>query len=119
VGLQNFREVIADRSSPSGEENRLLRRPRLLFGSRSSHCGSPDQRVAPFRGIYSALAYYRRHSAVVGVMLWKYVFYEPSSVVLFNTVLGWIPSGAYGWLQSARHRYARARPSESRVSAGK
>ena len=33
-------------------------------------------------------------------MLWKYVFYEPSSVGLFNTVLGWVHLGPYGWLQS-------------------
>src|SRR5207244_6900484 len=30
----------------------------------------------------------------------KYVFYEPSSVGRFNTVLGWFQLGPYGWLQS-------------------
>jgi multiple sugar transport system permease protein len=36
---------------------------------------------------------------VVGVLLWKNVFYEPSSVGLFNTILGWVHLGPYGWLQ--------------------
>ena len=58
-----------------------------------------------FRGAYSALAYLPVViPPVVGVMLWRYVFYEPSSVGLFNTVLGWVHLGPYGWLQS------RARP---------
>jgi len=54
-----------------------------------------------FRGTFSALAYLPVViPPVVGVMLWKYVFYEPSSVGLFNTVLGWFEIGPYGWLQS-------------------
>jgi len=54
-----------------------------------------------FRGTYSALAYLPVVlPPVVGVLLWKYVFYEPSSVGLFNTVLGWVGIGPYGWLQS-------------------
>jgi multiple sugar transport system permease protein len=54
-----------------------------------------------FRGVYAALAYLPVViPPVVGVMLWKYVFYEPSSVGLFNTVLGWFHLGPYGWLQS-------------------
>jgi multiple sugar transport system permease protein len=54
-----------------------------------------------FRGVYAALAYLPVViPPVVGVMLWKYVFYEPSNVGLFNTVLGWFHLGPYGWLQS-------------------
>ena len=54
-----------------------------------------------FRGVYAALAYLPVViPPVVSVMLWKYVFYEPSSVGLFNTVLGWVHLGPYGWLQT-------------------
>jgi multiple sugar transport system permease protein len=54
-----------------------------------------------FRGIYSALAYLPVViPPVVGVLLWKYVFYDPTKVGLFNTILGWVHLGPYGWLQS-------------------
>ena len=56
---------------------------------------------AASEGSYSALAYLPVViPPVVGVLLWKYVFYEPSSVGLFNTILGWVHLGPYGWLQS-------------------
>jgi multiple sugar transport system permease protein len=103
VGLGNFREVINDPLFLKAVRNTAY------FAALALIFGYPIPLVAAvlisesrrFRGIYSALAYLPVViPPVVGVMLWKYVFYEPSSVGLFNTVLGWFHLGPYGWLQS-------------------
>jgi len=103
VGLQNFREVIADPLFATAVRNTAY------FAALALLFGYPIPLIAAvlisesrrFRGIYSALAYLPVViPPVVGVMLWKYVFYEPSSVGLFNTILGWFHLGPYGWLQS-------------------
>jgi multiple sugar transport system permease protein len=103
VGLGNFREVINDPLFMTAVRNTAY------FAGLALLIGYPIPLVAAvlisesrrFRGIYSALAYLPVVlPPVVGVMLWKYVFYEPSSVGLFNTVLGWFHLGPYGWLQS-------------------
>jgi len=103
VGLDNFREVINDPLFMTAVKNTAY------FAGLALLFGYPIPLVAAvlvsesrrFRGIYSALAYLPVViPPVVGVMLWKYVFYEPSSVGLFNTVLGWFSLGPYGWLQS-------------------
>jgi multiple sugar transport system permease protein len=103
VGLGNFREVINDPLFVTAVKNTAY------FAGLALLFGYPIPLVAAvlisesrrFRGIYSALAYLPVVlPPVVGVMLWKYVFYEPSSVGLFNTVLGWFHLGPYGWLQS-------------------
>jgi multiple sugar transport system permease protein len=103
VGLQNFREVIHDPLFATAVRNTGY------FAVLALIFGYPIPLVAAvlisesrrFRGIYSALAYFPVViPPVVGVMLWKYVFYEPSSVGLFNTVLSWFHLGPYGWLQS-------------------
>ena len=103
VGLANFRDVIGDPLFATAVKNTAY------FAGLALLFGYPIPLVAAvlisesrrFRGIYSALAYLPVViPPVVGVMLWKYVFYEPSSVGLFNTVLGWVHLGPYGWLQS-------------------
>jgi multiple sugar transport system permease protein len=103
VGLGNFREVINDPLFVTAVKNTAY------FAGLALLFGYPIPLLAAvlisesrrFRGIYSALAYLPVVlPPVVGVMLWKYVFYEPSSVGLFNTVLGWFHLGPYGWLQS-------------------
>jgi multiple sugar transport system permease protein len=103
VGLNNFRDVINDPLFMTAVKNTAY------FAGLALLFGYPIPLVVAvlvsesrrFRGIYSALAYLPVViPPVVGVMLWKYVFYEPSSVGLFNTVLGWFNLGPYGWLQS-------------------
>jgi multiple sugar transport system permease protein len=103
VGLQNFRDVINDPLFATAVKNTAY------FAGLALLFGYPIPLVAAvlisesrrLRGVYSALAYLPVViPPVVGVMLWKYVFYEPSSVGLFNTVLGWFHFGPYGWLQS-------------------
>ncbi|MDX6369646.1 MAG: multiple sugar transport system permease protein, partial [Gaiellaceae bacterium] len=103
VGLQNFRDVLSDPLFMTALRNTSY------FAFLALIFGYPIPLVAAvlisesrrFRGAYSALAYLPVViPPVVGVMLWKYVFYEPSSVGLFNTVLGWFHMGPYGWLQS-------------------
>jgi len=103
AGLANFREVINDPLFLTAVKNTAY------FAVLALIFGYPIPLVAAvlisesrrFRGIYSALAYLPVViPPVVGVMLWKYVFYEPSSVGLFNTVLNWFHLGPYGWLQS-------------------
>ena len=103
VGLQNFRAVIEDPLFLTAVENTAY------FAALALVFGYPIPLVAAvlvsesrrFRGLYGALAYLPVVlPPVVGVLLWKYVFYEPSSVGLFNSVLGWFGLGPYGWLQS-------------------
>jgi multiple sugar transport system permease protein len=103
VGFDNFREVINDPLFRTAVRNTAY------FALLALIFGYPIPLVAAvlisesrrFRGIYAAVAYLPVViPPVVGVMLWKYVFYEPSSVGLFNTVLGWFHLGPYGWLQS-------------------
>jgi multiple sugar transport system permease protein len=103
VGLQNFRDVWSDPLFMTAVRNTAY------FALLALLFGYPIPLIAAvlisesrrFRGAYSALAYLPVViPPVVGVMLWRYVFYEPSSVGLFNTVLGWFHMGPYGWLQS-------------------
>jgi multiple sugar transport system permease protein len=102
AGLDNFREVINDPLFLTAVKNTAY------FAGLALLFGYPIPLIAAvlisesrrFRGVYAALAYLPVViPPVVGVMLWKYVFYEPSSVGLFNTVLGWFHFGPYGWLQ--------------------
>jgi multiple sugar transport system permease protein len=103
VGLQNFRDVINDPLFA------IALRNTAYFAFLALIFGYPIPLVMAvlisesrrFRGIYSALAYLPVViPPVVGVMLWKYVFYDPTKVGLFNTILGWVHLGPYGWLQS-------------------
>jgi multiple sugar transport system permease protein len=103
AGLDNFRAVINDPLFITAVKNTAY------FAGLALLFGYPIPLVMAvlisesrrFRGLYSGLAYLPVViPPVVGVMLWKYVFYEPSSVGLFNTILGWFHLGPYGWLQS-------------------
>jgi multiple sugar transport system permease protein len=103
AGLDNFREVINDPLFRTAVKNTAY------FAGLALLFGYPIPLVMAvlisesrrFRGAYSALAYLPVViPPVVGVLLWKNVFYEPSNVGLFNTVLGWVHLGPYGWLQS-------------------
>jgi multiple sugar transport system permease protein len=103
VGLENFRSVIEDPLFATAVKNTAY------FALLALVFGYPIPLVAAvlvsesrrFRGVYAGLAYLPVVlPPVVGVLLWKYVFYEPSSVGLFNTILGWFGLGPYGWLQS-------------------
>jgi multiple sugar transport system permease protein len=103
AGLANFSAVIHDPLFATAVKNTAY------FAVLALIFGYPIPLIAAvlisesrrFRGVYAALAYLPVViPPVVGVMLWKYVFYEPSSVGLFNTVLGWFHLGPYGWLQS-------------------
>ena len=103
AGLDNFREVINDPLFMTAVKNTAyFAGLALLFGYPIPLImGVLISETRRFRGLYSALAYLPVViPPVVGVMLWKYVFYEPSSVGLFNTILGWFHLGPYGWLQS-------------------
>jgi multiple sugar transport system permease protein len=103
VGLQNFRDVINDPLFTIALKNTAyFAFLALIFGYpiplMMAVLISESRR---FRGIYSALAYLPVViPPVVGVLLWKYVFYDPTKVGLFNTILGWVHLGPYGWLQS-------------------
>jgi multiple sugar transport system permease protein len=103
VGLQNFRDVINDPLFTIALKNTAY------FAFLALIFGYPIPLIMAvlisesrrFRGAYSALAYLPVViPPVVGVLLWKYVFYEPTQVGLFNTILGWVHLGPYGWLQS-------------------
>jgi multiple sugar transport system permease protein len=103
AGLANFSAVIHDPLFATAVKNTAY------FAVLALIFGYPIPLIAAvlisesrrFRGVYAALAYLPVViPPVVGVMLWKYVFYEPSNVGLFNTVLGWFHLGPYGWLQS-------------------
>jgi multiple sugar transport system permease protein len=103
AGLDNFREVISDPLFLTAVKNTAY------FAGLALVFGYPIPLVAAvlisesrrLRGLYSALAYLPVVlPPVVGVLLWKSVFYEPSRVGLFNTVLSWFHLGPYGWLQS-------------------
>jgi multiple sugar transport system permease protein len=103
VGLQNFRDVWNDPLFMTALKNTAyFAFLALLFGYPIPLIAAVLMSEARrFRGAYSALAYLPVViPPVVGVMLWRYVFYEPSSAGLFNTVLGWFHMGPYGWLQS-------------------
>src|SRR3954453_4516706 len=93
VGLANFREVINDPLFLTAVKNTAY------FAGLALVFGYPVPLVAAvlvsesrrFRVTYRVLAYLPVvFPPVVGVLLWKYVFYEPSSDGLFNTVLGWV-----------------------------
>jgi multiple sugar transport system permease protein len=102
VGLDNFRAVIDDPNTPIAVKNTAY------FALLALVFGYPIPLVAAVlmsevrrgRGWYSALAYLPVViPPVVAVLLWK-VFYDGSSVGVFNTIFGWVHLGPYPWLQS-------------------
>jgi len=102
VGLDNFRAVLNDPLLPTAVKNTLV------FAGLALIFGYPIPLVAAvlmsevrrFRGVFSALAYLPVViPPVVAVLLWK-TFYDGSETGVFNTILGWVGLGPYGWLQS-------------------
>ena len=102
VGLDNFRAVLNDPLLPIAVKNTLV------FAGLALIFGYPIPLIAAvlmsevrrFRGVYSVLAYLPVViPPVVAVLLWK-TFYDGSETGVFNTILGWVNLGPYGWLQS-------------------
>ncbi|GAA1713809.1 sugar ABC transporter permease [Isoptericola hypogeus] len=103
VGLDNFRQVLADPLLWKAVRNTLY------FAFLALVIGYPVPLVAAVlmrevrraRGVYSALAYLPVVvPPVVAVLLWKF-FYKGSPTGVFNTILGWPGLGPYPWLQDA------------------
>lgn len=101
VGLQNFRDVLADPLLWTAVKNTLY------FAFLALLFGFPVPLVAAVlmsevrnrKGLFSALAYLPVVvPPVVAVLLWKF-FYDGSSTGVFNTILGWVNLGPYPWLQ--------------------
>ena len=102
VGLDNFRTVIHDPQTPIAVKNTVYFAVlALLFGYPIPLIAAVlMSEVRRARGWYSALVYLPVViPPVVAVLLWK-VFYDGSSLGVFNTVLGWAHLGPYPWLQS-------------------
>lgn len=103
VGLQNFRDVIADPQLWKALKNTLY------FAFLALVFGYPVPLVAAvvmsevrrFKGLFSALAYLPVVvPPVVAVLLWK-IFYDASPNGVFNRILGVVGLGPYPWLQDA------------------
>jgi multiple sugar transport system permease protein len=102
VGWDNFSKVIHDPQTPIAVKNTIyFALLALLFGYPIPLIAAVlMSEVRRARGWYSALVYLPVViPPVVAVLLWK-VFYDGSSVGVFNTVLGWAHLGPYPWLQS-------------------
>ena len=103
VGLQNFRDVLADPLLWTAVKNTgyfaLLA---LVFGyPLPLILAVLMSEVRRFKGLYSALAYLPVVvPPVVAVLLWKF-FYDGSSTGVFNSILGWVGLGPFPWLQNA------------------
>lgn len=103
VGLDNFRQVLADPLLGKAVRNTLyFAFLALLFGYPIPLVAAVLMReVRRARGLYSALAYLPVVvPPVVAVLLWKF-FYNGSPTGVFNTILGWVGLGPYPWLQDA------------------
>ena len=103
VGLDNFRQVLADPILWKAVQNTLyFASLALLFGYPIPLVAAVLMReVRRAKGLYSALAYLPVVvPPVVAVLLWKF-FYKGSPQGVFNTILGWVGLGPYPWLQDA------------------
>lgn len=104
VGLENFRNVLADPLLWTATRNTgwfaLLA---LVFGYPVPLIAAVLMReVRRMKGLFSALAYLPVVvPPVVAVLLWKF-FYDPRPDGVFNTILGWVGLGPLPWLQSAQ-----------------
>ena len=101
VGLDNFREVLADPLLRKAIKNTLwFAALALVFGYPVPLIGAVlMSEVRRFRGFFTALAYLPVViPPVVAVLLWK-VFYDASPTGVFNTILGWVGLGPFPWLQ--------------------
>jgi len=103
VGLQNFRDVLADPLLWTAVKNTVyFALLALVFGyPLPLFLAVLMSEVRRLKGLYSALAYLPVVvPPVVSVLLWKF-FYDGSSTGVFNTILGWVDLGPYPWLQNA------------------
>jgi multiple sugar transport system permease protein len=103
VGLENFRQVLADPLLGKALANTawfaLLA---LLFGFPIPlFLAVVMSEVRTRRGLYTALAYLPVViPPVVSVLLWR-IFFNASPTGVFNTILGWVGIGPLPWLQTA------------------
>ncbi|WP_202869127.1 carbohydrate ABC transporter permease [Kribbella antibiotica] len=103
VGLQNFRDVLADPLLWTAIKNTLyFAFLALLFGYPVPLLAAVVMsEVRRFKGLYSALAYLPVViPPVVAVLLWKF-FYDASPSGVFNTILGAVGIGPISWLQDS------------------
>ena len=103
VGLQNFRDVLADPLLWTAVKNTLyFALLALLFGYPVPLIAAVlMSEVRRFKGLYSALAYLPVViPPVVAVLLWKF-FYDASPNGVFNTILGTVGIGPVSWLQDS------------------
>ncbi|MFI5706194.1 carbohydrate ABC transporter permease [Kribbella sp. NPDC051620] len=103
VGLQNFKDVLADPLLWTAVKNTLyFALLALLFGYPVPLIAAVMMsEVRRFKGLYSALAYLPVViPPVVAVLLWKF-FYDASPNGVFNTILGVVGLGPVSWLQDS------------------
>ncbi|MDX6265198.1 MAG: multiple sugar transport system permease protein [Kribbellaceae bacterium] len=103
VGLQNFKDVLADPLLWTAVKNTLyFALLALLFGYPVPLIAAVlMSEVRRFKGLYSALAYLPVViPPVVAVLLWKF-FYDAGPNGVFNTILGSIGIGPVSWLQDS------------------
>ncbi|WP_405064231.1 sugar ABC transporter permease [Kribbella sp. NBC_01505] len=103
VGLQNFRDVLADPLLWTAIKNTLyFAFLALLFGYPVPLLAAVlMSEVRRFKGLYSALAYLPVViPPVVAVLLWKF-FYDAGPTGVFNTILGVVGIGPVAWLQDS------------------
>jgi multiple sugar transport system permease protein len=103
VGLQNFRDVLADPLLWTAVKNTLyFALLALLFGYPVPLIAAVlMSEVRRFKGLYSALAYLPVViPPVVAVLLWKF-FYDAGPTGVFNTILGAVGLGPVSWLQDS------------------
>jgi multiple sugar transport system permease protein len=103
VGLQNFRDVLADPLLWTATKNTLyFAFLALLFGYPVPLLAAVlMSEVRRFKGLYSALAYLPVViPPVVAVLLWKF-FYDAGPTGVFNTILGVVGIGPVAWLQDS------------------
>jgi len=102
VGLSNFTYVLTDPGLPQAALNTVY------YAALGLVFGFPIPiLIAVFVNemrrsawAYNLLAYLPAIvPPVAGILLWKF-FYDPSSVGIFNTMLGWVGLGPYPWLNS-------------------
>ncbi|TDD18899.1 sugar ABC transporter permease [Kribbella turkmenica] len=103
VGLQNFRDVLADPLLWTAVKNTLyFAFLALLFGYPVPLVAAVlMSEVRRFKGLYSALAYLPvMIPPVVAVLLWKF-FYDAGPTGVFNTILSSVGIGPVSWLQDS------------------
>lgn len=103
VGLQNFRDVLADPLLLTAIRNTAwFAVLALVFGYPLPLVFAVlIHEVRRYQGLFSALAYLPVvMPPVVAVLLWKY-FYDASSTGVFNAILAYIGLGPYPWLQDS------------------